>query len=187
MSPCRQQREGIALKGAPPPPNLFIQRGLPGEGETEKQHSLSRGGQKSNRLIDLMILFRSQHNKANSFLLQFKTSCHRSSVMQTHHQSEKGEFWQSCMHTKEKLLVVRASPDIVSADRSTDNGSECAILFSVFVLNCRAQSSLAIPELRQHQLPEEYFAHSPYEHSFKISSESILILNSKTTLTLIKN
>lgn len=131
----------------PPPPHLFIQRELPGEGETEKQHSLSRRGQKSSRLIDLMILFRSQHNKANSFLFQFKTSCYRPSVMQTHHQSEKGEFWQSCMQTKEKLLLVRASPDTVSANRRTDNSGECAILLNVFVLNCRAQSSFLWPFL----------------------------------------
>lgn len=49
-------------------------KGLPGgdrgkrEEDEEKQHNLSQRGQKSSRLIDLMILFRSEHNKANSFL-----------------------------------------------------------------------------------------------------------------------
>lgn len=78
-------RAGIALKGVPrqrPPLFTLIKdygcrlregaawwgRGKREEDEKEKQHNLSQKGQKSSRLIDLMILFRSQHNKANSFL-----------------------------------------------------------------------------------------------------------------------
>lgn len=83
---CRLLRGRYCLKRGYPAVPSFIQdhkglclqalgKGLPGGGrgkreqdEKEKQHNLSQRGQKSSRLIDLMILFRSQHNKANSFL-----------------------------------------------------------------------------------------------------------------------
>lgn len=68
-------------------------RGKREEDEKEKQHNLSQRGRKSSRLIDLMILFRSQHNKANSFLLQFKTSFHRILYHANTSPERKGSIW----------------------------------------------------------------------------------------------
>lgn len=86
LSLCRILQGRYCLKRGYPAVPSFIQdhkglclqalgKGLPGGGrgkmeqdEKEKQHNLSQRGQKSSRLIDLMILFRSQHNKANSFV-----------------------------------------------------------------------------------------------------------------------
>lgn len=68
-------------------------RGKREEDEKEKQHNLSQRGQKSSRLIDLMILFRSQHNKANSFLWQFKTSFHRILCHANTSPERKGSIW----------------------------------------------------------------------------------------------
>lgn len=103
-------RAGIALKGVlqqRPPLFTLIKdygcrlwegaawwgRGKREEDEKEKQHSLSQRGQKSSRLIDLMILFRSQHNKANSFLRQFKTSFHWILYHSNTAAERKGSSW----------------------------------------------------------------------------------------------
>lgn len=153
---CRPLRGRYCLKRGYPAVPSFIQdhkglrrralgKGLPGGGtgkreqdEKEKQHNLSQRGQKSSRLIDLMILFRSQHNKANSFLWQFKTSFHRILYHANTSAERKGSIWAGL--PADKAAVSFGQSISPHSNGSQENRKRLVNVQFCFILICRAQS-----------------------------------------------